>query len=142
MINLPVKLFTDNANLPTRGSEEAAGLDLYSSEDVVLGSGARELITTGVGIAIPKGYVGIVKSRSGLAARHGLEVGAGVIDSDYRGEIKVLLYNNSLNTYHIKEGDRIAQILLMPVLMDVSIEQVYTLDQTDRGYEGFGSTGV
>lgn len=142
MTKLPVKLFSEDANIPTRGSEEAAGLDLYSVEDIVLGSGARELIQTGVGMDIPKGYVGIVKSRSGLAARHGLEVGAGVIDSDYRGEIKVLLYNNSLNTYHIKAGDRIAQILLIPVLMDVEVEQVYTLDQTDRGYEGFGSTGV
>lgn len=142
MIKLPVKLFSEDANIPTRGSEEAAGLDLYSVEDIVLWSGTRELIQTGVGMAIPKGYVGIVKSRSGLAARHGLEVGAGVIDSDYRGEIKVLLYNNSVNTYHIKSGDRVAQILFIPVLVDVEVEQVYKLDQTDRGYEGFGSTGV
>lgn len=142
MIKLPVKLFSEDANIPTRGSEGAAGLDLYSVEDIVLWSGTRELIQTGVGMVIPKGYVGIVKSRSGLAARHGLEVGAGVIDSDYRGEIKVLLYNNSVNTYHIKSGDRVAQILFIPVLVDVEVEQVYKLDQTDRGYEGFGSTGV
>lgn len=117
-----------------------AGLDVPSNEDAIVFPGRSKLISTGIKIAIPKGCVGLIRSRSGLACK-GIEVGAGVIDATYRGEVKVLLRNFSENPFQIHKGDRIAQLLTMPVELGLYSE-VETLSDTVRGENGFGSTGV
>ena len=137
---IEVKLLTPTAKMPTRGSEQAAGLDLYADDygDVYLGS--KTSISTGIAVKIPEGFVGLIKPRSGLAFNHGIDSMAGVIDSDYRGEVKVLLTSHGDMTMAIERGDRIAQLLIMPILMCTPI-QVDELDATERGDSGFGSSG-
>lgn len=137
---MKIKLLTENAILPTRGSEQAAGLDLYSTESILVGSLQREIISTGISIKVPKGFYGRIAPRSGLAAKYGIDVMAGVVDSDYRGEIKVILFNSSLEAFKIQRGDRIAQLILEQILI-VEPEEVESLDETIRGADGFGSTG-
>ena len=140
-MNLKIKRLTDTARLPTRGSEHAAGLDLYADETTHIGvMGDWKAIRTGIAIAIPQGHVGLIWPRSGLAVQSGIAVLAGVIDSDFRGELKVVLLNNSMGDFEIKQGDRIAQLLIQPITMLDPIEA--ELDDTDRGHGGFGSTGV
>lgn len=133
----------EGASLPTRGSVEAAGLDLYAQKDTFVGLQST-LVPTGVHIAIPKGHVGLVRSRSGMAAKRNLYTEAGVIDSDYRGPIGVVMYYNCPNQGPVHEvvakGERIAQLLIVPVNM-MECEQVDSLDETERGEGGFGSTG-
>lgn len=137
---IEVKLLTPTAKMPTRGSEQAAGLDLYADEGGVVESGQTRVFCTGMAIKIPEGFVGLVKPRSGLAFREGVDSMAGVIDSDYRGEVKILLTeHDGMNTF-IKRGDRIAQLLIMPILMCTPIK-VDELDETERGDNGFGSSG-
>jgi len=118
----------------TRGTSGSAGLDLYSQEDYK-DNGGVVLVSTGVRVMIPEGYVGIIKDRSGMAKK-GVTTHGGVIDSDYRGEVGVML---RLNGNTIKKGDRIAQLVVVPCLMD--FETVDSLDETERGEKGFGSTG-
>lgn len=137
---LEVKLLSDAAKLPTRGSEEAAGLDLYASEDAFVLAGRRKIISTGVSVSIPKGHYGRVAPRSGLAAKNGIDVLAGVIDSDYRGELKVILLNTDYKTFTIQRGERIAQLIIEKIAIPEVIE-VQDLDNTHRGAAGFGSTG-
>jgi len=127
-----------NAQLPTRGDPFAAGLDLYASEDHLV-TKKQTLVSTGVAMAIPEGYFGNIRSRSGMAYKHGVFTEAGIIDSSYRGEIKVLMYTNS-EDYQIKKGDRIAQLIIQPY-STMNPVQVNTLDTTERGNGGFGSTG-
>ncbi len=117
-----------------------AGADLRSSQDITIPARGRLVVPTGVKIALPSGHVGLVWPRSGLAVKQGLDCGAGVIDSQYRGEIKVLLFNHSDSDYQIKKGDRIAQLLIQKV-ETVEFVQVDDLDATSRGEKGFGSTG-
>lgn len=130
--------------LPAPATPGAAGLDLPAAvaEELVLEPGARALVPTGFRLAIPEGYEGQVRPRSGLARRYGLTLpnAPGTIDSDYRGEVKVLLHNGGAEAVRIRRGDRIAQLVVAPVLR-VRLEEVASLDTTARGEGGFGHTG-
>lgn len=127
------------AIMPTLGTDGAAGYDLYAIEDVTINCFNFTLVSTGVSMAIPAGHYGRVAPRSGLAVKHGVMVGAGVIDSDYRGEIKVALA--TLNgVYEIKAGDRIAQTIIESIVTP-ELVQVDSLNDSERGHGGFGSTG-
>lgn len=120
-----------------------AGCDLYSARDIELRPGEHNMVPTGVALAIPDGYAGFVQPKSGLAAKHGIGVlnSPGLIDSKYRGEIKVILINlDNEESFHIKRGDKIAQLVIQPVL-SVDFRIVNELDETTRGDGGFGSSG-
>ncbi len=134
------KKLNDTAIIPRRTSEGAAGFDIYCNDFVTLRPGVHCLLSTGIAMAIPHGWVGLIWPRSGLAAKHGINVLAGVVDADYRGEVKASLINHGQDTVEFKPGDRIAQILFQPVLLQ-SIE-VTELSDTVRGDGGFGSTGI
>ena len=133
--------------LPSYETSEAAGMDLRAAvpEDapLTLKPGARELVPTGLAMAIPPGFEAQIRPRSGLALRHGLSLvnAPGTIDSDYRGEIKIILINQGDEDFEISRGMRIAQMVIAPVLQ-VAIEPVTSIDDTARGAGGFGSTGV
>ena len=135
-----IKKLDGKAVIPSRKSAEAAGYDLSGIEDVIIPKGERRLIRTGLSMAIPNGIYGRIAPRSGLAVKNGLTVGAGVIDPDYRGEVKVLLFNQGNEEVQLKIGDRIAQFVFekisLPELMDSE-----ELTSTERGIQGFGSTG-
>lgn len=137
---LAVKRLRPSATLPTRGSAEAAGLDLYNSDPVEIPAGGRALVKTGIAISLPPGYYGRVAPRSGLAVKSGIDVGAGVIDSDYRGEVGVLLFNFGSEVFRAEAGTRVAQLIVEPVVLVQPVE-VSDLDDTQRGAGGFGSTG-
>lgn len=128
---------------PRRQTEGAAGLDLVAAVDVVLSPGDRALVPTGVALALPPGFEGQVRPRSGLALKHGLTClnSPGTIDSDYRGEVKVLLVNLGRESVTVARGWRIAQLVIAPVVSAV-LEPVARLDDTARGAGGFGSTGA
>ncbi len=132
-------MFQSNKAL-TRAHPTDAGLDIKSSEDIVIDARQSALVSTGLKIAIKEGYVGILKSRSGLAVRNGIDVAAGVIDSAYRGEVKILLRNNSNEPYHVQIGDKIAQLVTLQICLD-AYEVVDELDESERGSNGFGSSG-
>lgn len=117
-----------------------AGADLCSSTDTVIPAREKMLVSTGIRMALPEGHVGLIWPRSGMAVKYGIDCGAGVIDSQYRGEVKVLLFNHSDGEYFIKQGDRIAQLLIQKV-ETVEFLPVDDLDATDRAEAGFGSTG-
>lgn len=121
-------------------NSEDAGYDISSAETVIIYHNTMKVISTKLFVEIPKGYVGIIKSRSGLAVKNNIEVGAGVIDSTFRGELLIKLMNNSFENFPIVKGDRIAQLLIIPVYLGEAIE-VSELSNTDRGENGFGSTG-
>lgn len=125
---------------PEYATEGAAGADLRALADAVLEPGQRAAVPTGVRLQIPPGYVGLIWPRSGLAVRHGIDTLAGVIDSDYRGEVQVVLVNHGADTVRIAAGDRIAQILFQKVER-ASVVAVPGLDATARGAGGFGSSG-
>lgn len=141
-----IKKLNENATIPTYGTEYAAGADLYAcmDEKVYIGPGETKMIGTGVAMEIPDGYVGLVFARSGLACKKGLAPAnkVGVIDSDYRGEIKVALHNHngSGDALAIENGERIAQIAIVPYLK-ADFEIAESLEETERGEGGFGSTG-
>ncbi len=126
--------------LPDYGSAAAAGADLCASEALVLEPGARAAVPTALRVAIPPGHVGLVWPRSGLAVRHGIDTLAGVIDSDYRGEVRVVLVNHGHEPFRIVAGDRVAQLLVQRVERALFTEAP-SLDDTARGEGGFGSTG-
>jgi dUTP pyrophosphatase len=128
------------ARLPTRGSRFAAGLDLYSVEELTMEAGQRALIGTGLSVAIPEGFYGRVAPRSGLAIEQGLDVLAGVIDSDYRGEIRCALINHGTQPLRIEVGQRIAQ-LIIEAIATPEATWADELEETARGAGGFGSTG-
>jgi dUTP pyrophosphatase len=128
------------AKLPTRGSRQAAGLDLYSIEDVMLEAGARAAVRTGLAVAIPEGFYGRVAPRSGLAVNYGLDVLAGVIDSDYRGEIVCALVNHGREAFTLAAGQRVAQLIVEAIITPEAV-WADALDETARGAGGFGSTG-
>jgi len=137
---LRVRKMNPNALVPTRGSSGAVGYDLYSSVDTGVAVKNRTLIDTGIAITLPPGTYGRVAPRSGLAVKKGIQVGAGVIDPDYTGEVKVLLFNDGEGHFEIKKGDRIAQ-LIIERCDTPPVEEVDSLDNTERGEGGFGSTG-
>ena len=131
------------AREPTRAHEGDAGLDLYASEAARLEPGQRASVGTGIAVAIPHGHAGLVLPRSGLAARHGISVvnAPGLIDSGYRGEVRVLLLNTDrAEAFEVQVGDRIAQLLITPYVAP-GLEEAEDLDQTVRGAGGFGSSG-
>jgi dUTP pyrophosphatase len=132
----------EGLELPTYATAGAAGMDVLSAEDVTLAPGARHAVATGLSVAIPPGYEIQVRPRSGLALKHGISVPntPGTIDSDYRGELKVILINHGAEPFAIHRGDRIAQLVLAPVTI-AKWDEVVELDDTERGAGGFGSTG-
>lgn len=143
-VDVPTKRLSDDARIPEYAHEGDAGLDLRSTEALVLKPFARALVSTGIAVAIPDGYAGFVVPRSGLAAKHGISIvnAPGLIDSNYRGEIKVALMNlDASNEFHIEQGDRIAQLVIMGV-PPVRLNECERLDDTARGEQGFGSSGV
>lgn len=143
-----IKRLNEGAIVPTKGSEYAAGLDLYAitnttEKEVCISPGGTVMIGTGIAAEIPNGFFGGIFARSGLASKRGLRPAncVAVIDSDYRGELIVALHNDSDEYATIKDGDRIAQLVIMPYL-DVQLNEVCELSDTSRGDGGFGSTGV
>jgi dUTP pyrophosphatase len=132
----------EGLELPAYATEGAAGMDVLAAEDVTLAPGARHAVATGLAVAIPHGFEIQVRPRSGLALKHGVTVPntPGTIDSDYRGELKVIMINHGTQPFDIRRGDRIAQLVLAPVLQATWLK-VDELDETLRGEGGFGSTG-
>lgn len=137
---LAVQRLRAEATFPRYGRPGDAGLDLFSCEARDLAPGERHAFATGIAIAVPSGYVGLVWDRSGLAVRAGLTTMAGVIDATYRGEVKVPLLNTSSLPYRVEAGDRIAQLLVQAIPL-VDVIEVPALDETTRGAAGFGSSG-
>eukprot|EP00096_Caligus_rogercresseyi_P015642 TRINITY_DN8117_c0_g1_i1.p1 TRINITY_DN8117_c0_g1~~TRINITY_DN8117_c0_g1_i1.p1 ORF type:complete len:178 (-),score=54.65 TRINITY_DN8117_c0_g1_i1:149-634(-) len=139
---LQVLKLSENATLPSRGSPLSAGLDLYAAKDVSIEPrGGRALVPTDLSIAVPHGTYGRVAPRSGLALKKGIDVGAGVVDADYRGPLGVILFNMGTETFEVKTGDRIAQLICEAILYP-EIKEVEKLEETARGEGGFGSTGT
>ena len=136
---LPVLVGAGGA-LPEYGTEGAAGADLRASEAVVIPVGGRAAVPTALRVQIPPGHAGLVWPRSGLAVRHGIDTLAGVIDSDYRGEVRVVLVNHGDQPFAIAAGDRVAQLLVQRV-EHARFASVSGVENTDRGQGGFGSTG-
>jgi len=140
MVLLKVKKLREDAKLPYKKHKGDAGLDLYTIEDIELEPNEIKVVSTGIAIEIPRGYFGLIKDRSSLSMK-GLHVLAGVIDENYRGEIKIVLCNLSKEPLRIDKYSRIAQLIIIPYLSVYPIEYD-ELDQTDRGANGFGSTGT
>jgi dUTP pyrophosphatase len=136
-----VKKLSENAKIPTKGSAKAVGYDLYSAYDKVIPSRGREVVPTDVVVALPAGTYGRIAPRSGLALKHGIDVGAGVIDPDYRGNVGILLFNFSDTDFAVKAGDRVAQLICERVATP-DVKEVAEIDETARGANGYGSTGV
>ena len=142
--NVKIKKLRENAIIPTYGSEFAAGADLYAAIDeaVTIEAGETKLIPTGIALAIPAGFAGLIYARSGLASKRGLAPAnkVGVIDADYRGEVMVALHNHGKEAQTIEAGERIAQMVIAPYITANFILSS-ELDETERGEGGFGSTG-
>lgn len=138
-----IKKISSKAIIPTYGSENAAGMDMYSIDTVTIEPGQTVMVHTGICMEIPDGYYGALFPRSGLATKRGLRLAncVGVIDSDYRGEIIAALYNDSVVPQEIREGDRIAQLIISPYVRPDTLNEVDDLTDTDRGVGGFGHTG-
>jgi dUTP pyrophosphatase len=138
-LDLPVLVGAGGA-LPEYGSESAAGADLRASEALVIPPGGRAAVPTALRLQIPPGHAGLVWPRSGLAVRHGIDTLAGVIDCDYRGEVRVVLVNHGEQPFAIAAGDRVAQLLVQRIER-ARFVVVRSVEDTDRGQAGFGSTG-
>ncbi|HEX3735436.1 MAG TPA: dUTP diphosphatase [Solirubrobacterales bacterium] len=142
-MDLPVSKLAEGALLPSRAHEGDAGLDLYASEAAHIGPGERWSVGTGVGVEIPEGHAGLVLPRSGLARDHGIALvnSPGLIDSGYRGELRVLLLNTDpAETFRVEAGDRIAQLVLVPIAIATPVETAVLADSA-RATGGFGSSG-
>ena len=143
-MNIRIKKLSDTAKLPQRGSEKAAGYDLYANteEEITIAPHATQMIGTGIAMEIPEGYFGAIFARSGLASKKGLRPGncVGVVDSDYRGEWKIALHNDTDEPQTIAPHERIAQMVVIPFL-PVEFTEAADLTDTERGAGGFGSTG-
>lgn len=144
MSKIAVKILRDGAKVPTYGSPEAAGADLYAclEESLVIQPGRTAFVPTGIAMEVPVGCAGLIYARSGLACKRGLAPAnkVGVVDSDYRGEIMVALHNHGLEAQTVENGERIAQMIITPVITP-AYETVEELSDTVRGAGGFGSTG-
>jgi len=136
-----IKKLSATAVVPSYAHVHDAGMDLYASDVIVIKSGTRVLVPTGISMAIPSGYVGLIWDKSGMAAKFGLKTMAGVIDAGYRGEVKIVMHNLSAVDYTVKAGEKIAQMLIQPVVQ-MPLVEVEDLDATLRGKGGFGSTGL
>lgn len=139
-VTLKFAKLTQNATTPTRGSNLAAGYDLYSATDASIPARGKACVPTDIQIALPDGCYGRVAPRSGLAAKHFIDVGAGVIDQDYRGNVGVVMFNFSDKEFVVSKGDRIAQLICERIYLP-NLEELSSLDDTERGSGGFGSTG-
>ena len=142
MIELPVVRLRDEATLPARAYAGDAGLDLTTCERIELAPGERAVVPTGIAVAVPEGYAGFVQPRSGLAARHGITIvnAPGLIDSGYRGEIRIVLLNTDRSeTFVAEPGERIAQLVVLPV-PGLELAEVDELPASERGARGFGSS--
>ena len=135
-----VKTLDDKAEIPTQSNPFDAGWDLYASEDSRIEPSQRALIKTGISLEIPRGFVGLIWPRSGLAVKSGIDVFAGVVDAGYRGEVGVCLFNSSESSVEIKQGDRVAQVLFQEVPSFI-LQKSEHLQSTGRGDGGFGSSG-
>lgn len=147
-MKLNVKKISEYAQLPIYGSDYAAGMDLFSSVDIDIAPQSRRLVDTGISVSWnsededPKKYYLRIAPRSGLSVKNSIDIGAGVVDYDYRGEIFVCFINNSVDKhYSVKRGDRIAQMILTRIERFEQVDEVDTHEETKRGYGGFGSTG-
>lgn len=143
-VHVSIKILSRDAQIPHMAYNGDAGVDLRSVERIVLEPQERAMVATGLAIALPEGYAGFVLPRSGLAAKHGISIvnAPGLIDSNYRGELKVILLNTDPDkSFTIEIGDRIAQIIVMPV-PTINFEQVEELTESQRGESGFGSSGI
>lgn len=138
---LLIKKLSEFATVPSKGSKLAAGFDLHAAYDYVIKAKGREMVKTDLSIALPSGTYGRIAPRSGLAWKHFIDVGAGVIDEDYRGPVNVILFNFGEQDFEIKRGDRIAQLICEKIGLPDLVE-VTDLENTERGASGFGSTGV
>ncbi|WP_156842659.1 dUTP diphosphatase [Novosphingobium aquimarinum] len=144
--NIPVPVLRlphfEGLELPAYATDGAAGMDVVSAEDVTIAPGARHAVATGLAMAIPPGFEIQVRPRSGLALKHGISVPntPGTVDSDYRGEVKIILINHGETAFKVRRGDRIAQLVIAPVVRATWLK-VDELDDTERGEGGFGSTG-
>ena len=137
---MKIKVMLDSGSyMPTRAHDTDAGLDLYATEDAVIFRHGSHTFDTGVHVQIPEGYVGFLKSKSGLNVNHGIQ-SAGVIDCGYTGSIRAKLYNHGRGMVHIKKGQKISQLVLLPIITP-ELERVDSLEETERGNGGFGSTG-
>jgi dUTP pyrophosphatase len=144
LIELPIQRLREEAVVPERAYAGDAGLDLAACERVELGPGERALVGTGLAVAIPEGYAGFVQPRSGLAARHGLTVvnSPGLVDSGYRGELRVVLLNTDpLEAFVVEPGMRIAQLVVLPI-PELELVEVEELPTSERGVRGFGSSAA
>jgi dUTP pyrophosphatase len=141
VLQINIKKLSDNAIIPTQGTRFAAGYDLYAAEDALVNKGCRKLIKTNISMEIFPGYYGRIAPRSGLAYKNGIDVLAGVIDSSYRGEWKVILHNTSTTYFHFEIGDRVAQAIPEKISTE-EFTFVERLNETERGAGGFGSTGT
>ena len=138
---LYMKKLRNNATVPKRGSEEAAGYDIASAEDTVVPVKGKAVVKTGISIAILEGCYGRIAPRSGLMVKKFIDVSAGVIDADYRGEVGVVLFNHSEEDFEVKPGDRIAQLILERIVTP-QVKETTDLSRTERGSDGFESTGI
>ena len=144
MIELPIQRLREDAIVPVQAYSGDAGLDLAACERVELGPGERVVVGTGLAVAIPEGYAGFVQPRSGLASKHGITIvnTPGLVDSGYRGEIRVILLNTDREApFVVEPGMRIAQLVVVPVA-EVAVAEVDELPSTERGVKGFGSSRV
>ena len=139
-MTLYIKKLHPYAKIPSYAHILDAGMDLFSCEEIILPPHERKLVPTGIAMAIPQGYVGLIWDKSGIASK-GIKTMGGVIDSNYRGEIKVIMHNLSTEVYKIEQGHKIAQMLIQEVKQKEIVE-VEDLEETDRGAGGFGSTGL
>jgi dUTP pyrophosphatase len=142
-MKIPLQRLDHGLPIPAHAHPGDGGVDLYARESVTLGAGQRAVVPTGIAVAIPSGFAGLVTPRSGLAARNGISVvnGPGLVDAGYRGEIKVVLVNLSSEAFEIDRGDRVAQFVVVPVVVQEYVP-VEELPESTRGSGGFGSTGT
>ena len=134
------KKMDSNAKLPSYANQGDAGMDFYSAENYVLRPNERKTVKTGIAMAIPVGYVGLIWDKSGLASKKGIKTMAGVVDSGYRGEVQIVLHNLGNEDFVVEKDMKIAQMLIQPIHQP-RLEEVAELDETKRGDGGFGSTG-
>lgn len=141
MIEVPFKKLNESAVVPTYSNHDDAGADLYAIEDIMLHGGQQKIAYTGLAVEIPEGYMGLIRPRSGLATRHGIGINtSGVVDAGYRGELMVTLINHSNVSYTIAKGERMAQIIFVPIKQAL-FREVDDLKISNRGHGGHGSTG-
>lgn len=140
-MELKIKRLDKELELPNFAHEHDAAMDLRASHDEILQPGEKKIVKTGIQMAIPKGYAGLIWDRSGLAAKNSIHTMAGVIDAGYRGELGVVMINLGKDNFQVEKGMRIAQLIIHPIL-NMKVTEVENLDETSRGEGGFGSTGL